>query len=242
MNIKMIGSGSMISKDNSACCLIDDKILVDVPNGTTKAILRLGYNITDLECICITHFHADHYFDLPFILLNLINKREKLGAKELYIVCNKINEDIINKIIEYSNFTRISSNIKIIGLDKENNAYNISDKYMVKGISVKHTNGALGYVLTDKTNNKRVGFTGDSALCEGVEKIVNNSDVSFYDTTYITGDEKSHMGIDDIKYLLSKNLDKKIITTHMKEETKEEIEKLNIPNLIVGKDSLEINI
>ena len=50
------------------------------------------------------------------------------------------------------------------------------------------------------------------------------------------------MGINDIKYLLSKNLDKRIITTHMKEETKEEVEKLNIPNLIIGKDSLEINI
>lgn len=242
MNIKMIGSGSMFSKNNSACYLVDDKILVDVPNGTTKAILRLGYNITNLECICITHFHADHYFDLPFILLSLVNQREKLGNKELYIVCNKVNESIINKIIECSNFPRISSNIKIIGIDKENNTYNISDKYMVKGISVEHMDGALGYVITDKTNNKRVGFTGDSTLCEGVEKIVNNSDISFCDTTYITGDEKSHMGINDIKYLLSKNLDKKIITTHMKEETREEVEKLNVPNLLMGKDSLEINI
>lgn len=36
MKLKILGSGSIYSKDNSASYLIDNKILVDVPNGTCK--------------------------------------------------------------------------------------------------------------------------------------------------------------------------------------------------------------
>ncbi len=36
MKLKILGSGNIFSKDNSASCLIDNKILVDVPNGTCK--------------------------------------------------------------------------------------------------------------------------------------------------------------------------------------------------------------
>lgn len=247
MNVKMIGSGAMFSKDNSACYLIDDKILVDTPNGTLKAILRLGYNIDNLECVLITHFHGDHFFDLPFVLLSLFDKRKDNNSKKLYIICNKIQETEIKKIIELSNFRNFDMflstlNIEIVGLDKENNTYNISDKYVIQSIPVEHSEGALGYVLKDKINNKEVGFTGDSKLCDGVEEIVSKSDVAFCDMSDIIGDEKSHMGINNIKYLLSKNLNKKIVTTHMREDTKEEVLKLSISNLIVGKDGLEINI
>ncbi len=36
MKVQIIGSGSMWNKNNSACYLIDDNIMVDFPNGTCK--------------------------------------------------------------------------------------------------------------------------------------------------------------------------------------------------------------
>lgn len=51
MNVKMIGAGAIFSKDNSACYLIDNKILIDIPNGTLKGILRQEIDISKLECI-----------------------------------------------------------------------------------------------------------------------------------------------------------------------------------------------
>ena len=36
MKVKVIGSGSMWNAYNSACFLIDDDIMIDMPNGACK--------------------------------------------------------------------------------------------------------------------------------------------------------------------------------------------------------------
>lgn len=66
MKIQVIGSGSMWTKYNSACYLIDDKIMVDFPNGTCKYLYRLDIIPNTIDNIVLTHFHGDHYFDIPF--------------------------------------------------------------------------------------------------------------------------------------------------------------------------------
>ena len=77
MKIKIIGSGSIWSKCNSACYLIDDKILVDIPNGICKALLNQGINFRNIANVLITHFHGDHYFDVPFYLLSKLKSDDK---------------------------------------------------------------------------------------------------------------------------------------------------------------------
>ncbi len=41
MKVRVIGSGSMWNKYNSACYLVDDSIMVDFPNGACKYLYRL---------------------------------------------------------------------------------------------------------------------------------------------------------------------------------------------------------
>ena len=246
MNIKMIGSGSIMSKENSPSYLVDGSILVDVPNGTNKAIKRLKYDITNLKAILITHFHAYHFFDLPFILLNLyINTKDKRKDK-LYIVCNENEKYKIKKIIELSSFKSYDEflnklNIEIVGINDGMILNNILDEYIIQIIEIKHSCPAFGYIISSKMENKKIGFTGDSILCSGVERIVKESDISFCDTSEITGNQDSHMGIDNIKYLLEK-YNKKIVTTHLREDTRNEIKGIENINHILGEDGLEFNI
>ena len=70
MKLKVIGSGNIFSKQNSASYLIDDKILIDVPNGTCKTLKNIGIEPSKIDNILITHFHGDHFFDMPFVLTN----------------------------------------------------------------------------------------------------------------------------------------------------------------------------
>ena len=60
MKVKVIGSGSMWNKYNSASYLIDKKTMVDFPNGTCKNLFRFDINPNSIEDIVITHFHGDH--------------------------------------------------------------------------------------------------------------------------------------------------------------------------------------
>ena len=69
MKIKVIGSGSMWAGYNSASYMIDDDILVDMPNGMCKNMFRMNINPRNIVNVLITHFHGDHYFDIPFYFL-----------------------------------------------------------------------------------------------------------------------------------------------------------------------------
>lgn len=247
MNIKMIGSGSIMSEQNSPSYLIDNSILVDVPNGTNKAIKRLKYDITNLKAVLITHFHADHFFDLPFILLNLYINTKDNRKDKLYIVCNENEKYKIKEIIDLSSFKSYDEfvsklNIEIVGINDGMILNNILGEYIIKVIEVRHSCTAFGYIISSKMNCKKVGFTGDTTLCSGVEQIVKESNISFCDTSEIIGDEKSHMGINDIKYLSQKFEENKIVTTHMRKDTKKELIKNQDLDFDFGHDGIEFNI
>ena len=236
-----------MSVSNSPAYLIDDKILLDIPNGTNKALIKMKYNIQNLQAIFITHFHGDHFFDLPFVLLNLYVNIEEKRNEKLYIVCNKEEINKIKEIIELSSFKSYEEfidklNIEIIGIEENFVLDNFLDSYIIKSIEVKHTSPAFGFVINNKNSSIKVGFTGDSAICKGVEEIVKECCISFCDTSEITGGIDSHMGIDNIKYLLSKYANKKIVSTHIREITRKHVLKLQNNNHIIGRDGLEINI
>jgi len=79
MKLRIVGSGSMASVSNSASYLIDDVIVVDMPNGFCKNIKKLNINLEKIENVLITHFDGDHYFDLPFYFYALSKKESKIN-------------------------------------------------------------------------------------------------------------------------------------------------------------------
>ena len=66
MKINIVGSGSIGSLDMNASCIIDDYILVDVPNGIIKYLKYLNYDILKIDTILITHLHGYHFLIYRF--------------------------------------------------------------------------------------------------------------------------------------------------------------------------------
>ena len=63
----------------------------------------------------------------------------------------------------------------------------------------------------------------------------------FCDCMFIKSTSK-HMGIDNIKYLSEKYPNCKFVVSHLEDETRQELNKLKIENVIIPEDSLEITI
>lgn len=51
MKLKVLGSGNIFSKYNSASYLVDDNILIDVPNGTCKILKNIGVELNNIKHI-----------------------------------------------------------------------------------------------------------------------------------------------------------------------------------------------
>ena len=225
MKLKILGSGSIFSKDNSASCLIDNKILIDVPNGTCKTLKIIGIEPSDISNILITHFHGDHYFDMPFMLLNKI-----LSSNEaINIYCDSSGE---NKIYNLTKLAFPNKVNKINQYFKYNTTINFNiENYIVKKIKLEHEEEieANGYIFKEK--DKKIGFTGDTGMCQGLRIMAEECNYLICDCNSLKG-KKSHIGVDNIVELVKKYSNCTFYTTHMQNGVREKILSLNKKNLI----------
>lgn len=237
MKIKVIGSGSIWSISNSACYLVNDIFLVDMPNGCMKNMLKLNINPKSVNNILFTHFHGDHYLDVPFYLLGKL----KSDVKDIRIMCSKDGARKIKKVTKLAfpnTYKTICKELRVCFNNGFN--FNIND-YSIEKILVDHgrMKPAYGYIISK--GNKSVGFTGDSKLVNSIKYIASKCDVLFCDVSFIKGTSK-HMGINDIVNLCSEYPECKFISTHMNDDVREELSKMSICNLVVGYDGMEVSI
>ena len=175
--------------------------------------------------------------DIPFFLKYMFNylKWNKIikiigpiGIKkkiiELFNAYNFENEEEFNKFFRVE-FIEILEDKLLI------DNFNIESYVVIHG----EEKPALGYVI-----NNKLGLTGDSGLCDGVEKIFRNSKIIVSDSSLLVGDE-CHLGIDNLEYL-TKKYNKRVLCTHLRDKTREQIINSKIENVEVNEDFYEIKI
>ena len=241
MKIQLIGTGTIPDIANSASILINDHILFDMPNGNLKAMIRQNIDIMNIDTLIISHTHADHCFDAPFLLWYKKNYY-KPGLKEsTKIVTDKITKDTIETLVKLSYFSSAKEVEKeFIDIDDVNYT-KICDDVDISNESMEHKDikFANGYVIKDK--NVSIGLTGDTRYCEGVRKIASKVDYLICDMTLMLGNN-SHMGIDDILELMKEYPNLKIIPIHMHDKTRNEAKKLKEDNLLIYEDGKILEI
>lgn len=240
MKIKMIGTGSMGSSSFSSSILIEDKILVDLGSGIDKHLKEFGIKPYEIEVVLITHLHGDHFSDIPFLMFDkFFNNTDK----KTVIYCPIGTFDKVKNLFEIifpGDFekTYLNSNVEFIEFN------NLEDEEVLPGFKVtsyevEHGNckPAFGFVV--EHDGKKLGISGDSKNCLSIERILESSDVSIFDMSYIEKGTSAHMGLADIEELFEKFKDKKIIPTHMHDDTKDMAIARNLENLVVLDDGKE---
>lgn len=238
MKIQFIGTGTIPDIANSASVLINEHILFDIPNGNLKAMIRQNIDILKIDTLIISHTHADHCFDLPFLLWykkNYQKGNEELSTK---IVTDKITQNTVETLINLSHFNSARNAKKeFIDAEEVNSIENICDDVQISNVPIEHESFIIkyanGYIIKDK--NISIGLTGDSTFCQGVKILASKVDYLISDMT-LEVDDESHMGINNVLELLKEHPNLRIIPIHMHDETREKALKLNIDNLIILND------
>ena len=241
MKIKMIGTGSIYAKQRSSCILIDKKILIDCGNGTIKTLLEQNVDINKIDTLLITHIHGDHVLDILFLIMQ---RKYNKSENELKIYCPIGTENAIKKIIEltFSDFNDqegllTRTNVKFIEFERLNNK-EITQGYYADTYKIDHIEPIKSFGFVIKNNNKSIGISGDATYSENLDKVIENSDISVLDMTFIETTSK-HMGYNDIKRLAEK-YNKKIIATHMSEKARNYALQEEHSNIIIPNDGDEI--
>lgn len=227
MKIEMLGTGAIWTKYNSSSILVNNDMILDVPNGTLKQLLKSNYEVGKIKTIVITHMHGDHTADLPFLLLYICrNTQEKI----VIVGPQKIEENLESLFTAYNfDIDEIKDRVEFMEVEDEK-IYEIN-QYEIKSILVSHgeLKPAYGYII-----NRKLGFSGDTSMCKGLEKIVKESSISIVDSSLIIGND-DHVGIDNIEYLVKK-YNKKIVVTHLRDMTRLKWKKKNNNQVVVPED------
>lgn len=236
MKIQFIGTGTIPDVVNSASVLINEHILFDIPNGNLKAMIRQSIDILKIDTVIISHTHADHCFDVPFLLWYKENYKKENEDLSTTIITDKVTKNTVENLISlcYFNSARKAKK-KFIDAEEVNSIGKICDDVQISNVLVEHKSMeyANGYIIKDK--NISIGLTGDSTFCQGVKELAGKVDYLISDMTLEVGDN-SHMGIDNILELIKEYPNLKIIPIHMHDETREKALSLNIDNLIILND------
>ena len=70
LDVTFLGTGNAFAATRYwSSFLVNDRYLFDAPPTLLANLKKLGKNAGDIEVVFISHFHADHFFGLPFLFL-----------------------------------------------------------------------------------------------------------------------------------------------------------------------------
>ena len=220
MKIQIIGTGGITSKDNPACLMVDDHILLDCGNGIVKALMKGAIDIYKIDTLLITHLHGDHFLDVPFLVLPRgfipVNNTLRIicpkgTAKRLSVIKDLIYDDI-------EPFDVLCDKGRVVIEEFEDDTEFETEGYTIKAVRTDHGDclDAYGYLISDYQST--LGVSGDSTMCEGIIKIMDEADVAVMDSSF-PSQNASHMGADTLIALAEKYPNKAVVATHMNDRT-----------------------
>ncbi len=171
----MLGNGGAISlePENSAF-IIEDDFIVEMGPTILRNIKVQKLDINKFRYIYISHLHGDHILGFPFFLLHCRGGfREDLPII-IFIPAN--SKEYFYNLLElaYHNHPYIKDFKRNFTFVEISDNFNWEDdKYVLTTFSMEHMGEpTFGFRLILKSENRIIGYSADTILCEGLDKIL----------------------------------------------------------------------
>jgi ribonuclease BN (tRNA processing enzyme) len=160
--------------------IIDDSILIDAPPTIIPQLRRAGISTVQITELLITHWHGDHTFGLPFLLLERKFIADRDGDHELVIHCHTGGEEKMRHLCELAYPGSLEDVMSPSGWVSfnEKSPSAVSGTWTQSRFEVCHEPATEphGYLLENENGFKLV-HCGDSGPCENIERLAGECDV-----------------------------------------------------------------
>jgi ribonuclease BN (tRNA processing enzyme) len=194
-NVVLLGTGSpRPSLDRSQPAQLieigDQSFLIDCGEGVTTQLLRAGRTVTEVQKVLLTHLHWDHILGYAGLVWGGWSAgRPSLevwgppGTKRMHeILFGMLHKDDVDWSVGIGYARSGIDSIKIHEIGE--GLFYERDGVKITAATVKHT--VVTYAYRFEFADKRIVFSGDTAVCDALVRCAHNADLLVQDTCAIS--------------------------------------------------------
>jgi ribonuclease BN (tRNA processing enzyme) len=180
LELTFIGSGNAFAPTRYwSSFLVNRRILFDAPPTLLPHLNKLGVDPRDIEAVFISHFHGDHYFGLPFLLLEFAEKEPR--TKDLTIVgppgISKRVEAATN--LAFANvFRKRDRGYQLTFVEvRDGQVGEAAAGCRYEARRVEHVPDLEAFGFRAEIDGETIAYTGDSSMCDALVPLAEGADV-----------------------------------------------------------------
>ncbi len=213
LDLLFLGSGNAFGAGGRAFSsfLLNGRYLFDCGPTLLQQLQRAGVSSGDIEAVFVSHFHADHFFGLPFLLLDA---KFSGRTRDLTIVGPPGIEARTRNLLQlgYPNLAA-NTNYALRYVEVADGHETEFEGLSLKAAQVSHVDELECFGFRAEIDGRSLVYTGDTTLCEGLLKLVAGADVIV--TECSCADVPVHLSPDGVAAVVRHAPGAKIIVTHL---------------------------
>ena len=214
LDLLFLGSGNAVGSEGRAFSsfLLDGRYLFDCGPTVLQQLRKLKLSSRQVEAVVISHFHGDHFFGLPFLLLDGWKEQR---TEDLQIAGPPGIEERTEQLMETA-FPRMNGRLQFRRIYTE-----VSDRGLTslgnlrfRAAQVEHVPGLECFAFRVEHNGKSLVFSGDARLCRSLLNLVAGADLLVLECS--CAGEAVHLSPEDIARIVDiAGPQAQVIVTHL---------------------------
>ncbi|MDY6876814.1 MAG: MBL fold metallo-hydrolase [Chloroflexota bacterium] len=155
--------------------------LIDCGDSPLVRIQRAGLAPERLRGLIITHFHPDHVFGLPILLMNtwLLGRTDPLPVYGLQDALERF--EVLMGLFRWQEWPGLFP-VSPKAVTEEVGALLLEDTdFRITGAPVKHLVPTLGLRIENKRSGRVVAYSSDTSPCDAVVTLARGADVLIHE-------------------------------------------------------------
>jgi ribonuclease BN (tRNA processing enzyme) len=216
-SVSFLGTGNYLAPGrywNSF--VVDRSILVEPAPTALPHLRRMGLGVADLDVVVVSHFHPDHTFGWPFLLLEIVRTRP--ADRPLHVVGPPELEGFLADMMALGSVSDITATAHR-GLDvryvEVDGTWQDAGPLRFRAVEVEHVPHLRCFGYLFDMDGHVVGYSGDTHPCPGLDELAGASDVLVLECNGPHPPPVIHMDVDSVGALRDRFPGVPFVLTHL---------------------------
>jgi len=177
LELFFLGSGNAFAPQRYwSSFLLNGRYLFDAPPTALAHLKRAGRSVDDIDVVFISHFHGDHFFGLPFLLLEYAELSHR--SRDLHIVGPPGIQEKIEQLTEWGFPGLIEKGAyQRRYIEVNDGSKGSAEGAQFEAVRVDHVSALECYGYNVRLGNRSVSYSGDALMGESVRRLARECDV-----------------------------------------------------------------